>query len=302
MRCVQRGGGTGGGGRCDRCAGLVKSCKACAPAPRAPSALPRASRQKTEVRLGQVWRVTMGSGTQVRGFSGVFRVPWFHGSGFMGFNLITKSLVAMHPAPQTTAEPRSSRFRQTESVWGGVLLARRPRGAMAPVGTLVLDVKRAEGRCRTGASAWGDIPKGSELFVKGAAPARPAPRAARHRAPPGAPEGAPSGFAGGGAGVRGRGGAPGRVPATAGAARRPALRSPAPRGVPAAPPAPSGGRWMDGSGAAGTGRERAGLAAWRVGEVHGSTSSASPSPSARRTTPRRGTASARATRGCRCGA
>ena len=44
----------------------------------------------------------MGSGTQVRGFSGVLRVPWFHGSGFMGFNLITKSLVAMHPAPQTT--------------------------------------------------------------------------------------------------------------------------------------------------------------------------------------------------------
>ena len=44
----------------------------------------------------------MGSGTQVRGISGVLRVPWFHGSGFMGFNLITKSLVAMHPAPQTT--------------------------------------------------------------------------------------------------------------------------------------------------------------------------------------------------------
>ena len=111
------------------------------------------------------------------------------------------------------------------------------------IGTLVLDVKRAEGRCRTGASAWGDIPKGSELFVKGEAPPPPPPpapcRPPRSRAPPEFPR-AGRWFAPGfrrGAG-RGAGrGASSRRPA----ARRcwhPSLPRPRPARVPRRSPRP----------------------------------------------------------------
>ena len=113
------------------------------------------------------------------------------------------------------------------------------------IGTLVLDVKRAEGRCRTGASAWGDIPKGSELFVKGEAPPPPPPpapcRPPRSRAPPEFPRAgrwfAPGFRLGAGRGAGRVVPAPGRPAVLAPVAPRPRparvpRRSPRPRRAP----------------------------------------------------------------------
>lgn len=101
------------------------------------------------------------------------------------------------------------------------------------IGTLVLDVKRAEGRCRTGASAWGDIPKGSELFVKGEAPPPPPPPAPC-RPPRSRATGVPEGRAMVRAGVP-PGGRAGRR------ARRPGARPPGGVGTRCSPPSPGEG-------------------------------------------------------------